>query len=34
VLELINGHPKRIQSELGVHLHVFRCLVTTLKVVT
>jgi hypothetical protein len=32
VLELINGHPKRIQSELGVRLHVFRHLVTALKV--
>jgi hypothetical protein len=32
VLELINGHPKCIQSELGVHLHVFHRLVTALKV--
>jgi hypothetical protein len=28
----INGHPKHIQSELGVRLHVFRHLVTALKV--
>jgi hypothetical protein len=32
VLKLINGHPKRIQSELGVRLHVFHRLVTALKV--
>lgn len=32
VLELINGHPKRIHTELGLHLHVFRRLLTALSI--
>jgi hypothetical protein len=31
VQELINGHPKRIQCELGVHKHVFSALVESLR---
>ena len=31
VLELLNGHPKRIHTELGVHRHVFRRLVYALQ---
>jgi hypothetical protein len=31
VLELLSGHPKRIQCELGVRLHVFKKLFTTLR---
>ena len=31
VQELLHGHPRRIQTELGVHLHVFRELVFTLR---
>jgi hypothetical protein len=31
VLELLSGHPKRIQCELGVRLHVFQKLLTTLR---
>ena len=31
VLELLNGHPKRIHTELGVHRHVFRHLVSALQ---
>lgn len=31
VLELLSGHPDRIQCELGVKLHVFNKLVTTLQ---
>jgi hypothetical protein len=30
VLELLLGHPKRIQCELGVHRHVFTTLITEL----
>jgi hypothetical protein len=32
VLELLNGHPKRIQTELGLRCYVFRRLVTALHV--
>lgn len=31
VLELLLGHPKRIQCELGVHRHVFTTLITELQ---
>jgi hypothetical protein len=31
VLELLNGHPKRIHTELGVRRHVFRRLVSALQ---
>ncbi|THU85349.1 hypothetical protein K435DRAFT_564337, partial [Dendrothele bispora CBS 962.96] len=31
VNELIYGHPRRIYTELGVRLHVFICLVITLR---
>jgi hypothetical protein len=31
VLELINGHPKRIRCELGVHKHVFNTLLEDLS---
>lgn len=31
VLKLLNGHPKRIHTELGVHRHVFRRLVYALQ---
>jgi hypothetical protein len=31
VIELLCGHPERIRSELGVHKHVFRDLIHTLK---
>jgi len=31
VCELLRGHPERIRSELGVHKHVFRALVSSLK---
>ena len=31
VLELLNGHPKQIHAELGVHRHVFCCLVGALQ---
>lgn len=30
VLELLNGHPKRIRCELGVHKHVFNALIKEL----
>jgi hypothetical protein len=30
VLKLLNGHPKWIHTELGVHWHVFCCLVCAL----
>jgi hypothetical protein len=31
VLELLNGHPERIRTELGVHKHVFLALVQELR---
>lgn len=31
VLELLNGHPKRIRCELAVHKHVFYALITELS---
>ncbi|KAI6116366.1 hypothetical protein F5141DRAFT_1212970 [Pisolithus sp. B1] len=31
ILELLSGHPERIQTELGVHKHVFRVLVDELQ---
>jgi hypothetical protein len=31
VQELLHGHPKRIHTELGVHLHVFQQLVMVLQ---
>lgn len=31
VLELLNGHPKRIRCELAVHKHVFNALITELS---
>lgn len=31
VLELMNGHPKRIRNELGMHKHVFDALLEKLK---
>jgi len=31
VLELLNGHPKQIHTELGVHQHVFQHLVVELQ---
>ena len=31
VLELLSGHPDRIQCELGVRLHVFKNLITNLQ---
>jgi hypothetical protein len=31
VCELLDGHPERIRSELGVHKHVFHALVDELK---
>ncbi|KAI6029133.1 hypothetical protein PISMIDRAFT_48944, partial [Pisolithus microcarpus 441] len=31
MLELLSGHPKRIQMELRVHKHVFRVLVDELQ---
>ena len=31
VLELINGHPKRIRCELGVHKHIFNTLLEDLS---
>jgi hypothetical protein len=31
VLELLNGHPKRMHTELGVHCHVFRHLISALQ---
>lgn len=31
VLELLTGHPDRIRCELGVRLHVFNQLITTLR---
>ena len=31
VHELLEGHPKRIRRELGVHKHVFRALIITLQ---
>lgn len=31
VSELLNGHPERIRTELGVHKHVFRILVNELQ---
>ena len=31
VLELLNGHPERIQTELGVHKHIFLTLVDELQ---
>jgi hypothetical protein len=31
VLELLNGHPERIQNELGVHKHVFEALIEELQ---
>ncbi|KAF9445622.1 hypothetical protein P691DRAFT_636731, partial [Macrolepiota fuliginosa MF-IS2] len=33
VKELLNGHPERICTELGVHKHVFHQLVKELQVV-
>ena len=31
IVELLNGHPERIRTELGVHKHVFKALVQELK---
>lgn len=31
VLELINGHPKRMHTELGVRVHVFRRMIVALR---
>ena len=31
VCELLNGHPKRIRKELGVHKHVFAALILSLQ---
>lgn len=31
VCELLRGHPERIRAELGVHKHVFKALITSLK---
>jgi len=31
VRELLNGHPKRIRNELGVHKHVFNGLILALQ---
>ena len=31
VTELLEGHPKRIRKELGVHKHVFRALIISLQ---
>jgi hypothetical protein len=31
VIELLTGHPDRIRTELGVHLHVFEALVDALR---
>jgi hypothetical protein len=31
VMELLTGHPDRIRTELGVHLHVFEALVDALR---
>ena len=31
IVELLNGHPERIHTELGVHKHVFKALVQELK---
>ena len=30
VMELLSGHPEHIQTELGVHLHVFVALIAEL----
>jgi hypothetical protein len=32
VQELLNGHPERIKTELGMHKHVFLSLVTALRI--
>jgi hypothetical protein len=31
VMELLSGHPERIRTELGVHLHVFSALIADLR---
>jgi hypothetical protein len=31
VMELLSGHPERIRTELGVHLHVFSALISDLR---
>jgi hypothetical protein len=31
VCELLAGHPERIRTELGIHKHVFKALITSLK---
>jgi hypothetical protein len=31
VMELLSGHPERIRTELGVHLHVFSVLISDLR---
>lgn len=33
VRELLNGHPKRIRCELGVHKHVFQALINELSTI-
>ncbi|KIJ14159.1 hypothetical protein PAXINDRAFT_33865, partial [Paxillus involutus ATCC 200175] len=31
VLELLNGHPEQIRTELGVHKHIFKGLIVELQ---
>ncbi|KAF8235178.1 hypothetical protein L208DRAFT_1175546, partial [Tricholoma matsutake] len=33
VAELLNGHPKHIHCELGVHKHVFQILIAYLQII-